>query len=155
MPNVRRPCVAARNRAVPLQHRRGLDPALILDVLRFQHALVIAQQPRWCKNRFIAEASRLQKVIVAAASGFTVAIAVAIANAVSRNIIVVFGDAILILAGVAEPDVAQSLRAVALEPIGIGIRQIALVQVELLKVLPNVEILNEEERLFAILHVSE
>jgi len=144
MPNVSRPGVAAENRAVPLQHRRGLDSTLVLHVLRFQHALVIAQQPRRRENRLVAKASRLQEVIVAAASGFAVAIADAIADTVRRNIVVVFGDAILILAGVAEPGVAQSFGAVALEPVGI-VRQVALVQVELLEVLPNVEILDERK----------
>lgn len=114
MPDVRRHVVAVRYRTVPLQHRRGLDPTLVLYVFRFQHALVIAQQPRRCENRFIAKASRFQEVIVAAAASFTIAIVIAVANTVGRNIVVVFGNAVLILAGVAESGVTQSFGTIAL-----------------------------------------
>jgi len=104
---------------VSLQHCRGLDSALVLHVLRFQHALVIAQQSRGCEDRLVAETSRFQEVIVSAVSNFTIAVAITSTVADSRNIVVVFGTAVFVLAGVVESCVAKSLGSVTLRPIGI------------------------------------
>lgn len=82
---------------MPLQHRRSLNSALVFYILRFQHALVIAQQPRRREDRLVAEAGCLEEVIVSAGSA-------SFAVAVSRNIVVVFGDAVLV--GVVEPVIA-------------------------------------------------
>lgn len=125
---------------MPLQYCCGLESVLIFHVLRLQHALVIAQQSRGCEDRLVTEAGRLQEVIVSAASDFAVAVAVNGTVANSRNIVVVFGNAVLVLAGVVESRVTQSLGSVTLRPIGI-VRQIALVQIELLEVLSDIELL--------------
>lgn len=104
---------------MPFQYRRGLDPALVLHVLRLQHALVIAQQSRRCENGFVAETGRFQKIIVSAASNFTVAVAVTGTVADNRNVIVIFGNVVLVLAGVVQSRVTKSLRSVTFGPIGI------------------------------------
>lgn len=129
--------IAGWNRSVPFQHRGGLNPALVLHVLRLQHALVIAQQSRWCENRFVAETGRFQKIIVSAATNFSVAVTVTGTVADSRNVIVVFGNIVLVLAGAVQSRMTKSLRSVTFGSIGI-IRQIALVQIKLLEVLSDI-----------------
>lgn len=76
-------------------------------------------------------------MIVSAAPDFTVAVAVTGTVADSRNIIVVFGNVLLVLASVVESRVTKSLRSVTFRSIGI-IRQIALVQIKFLEVLPDI-----------------
>lgn len=121
MPDVRRHRIASCSRLypVPLQHRRGLDPTLILHVLRFQHALVIAQQSRGCEDRLVAEAGRLQEVVISTASDFSAAVAVTSTVADSKNIVVVFGNAILVLPGIIESGVTKSLGPITFRSIGI------------------------------------
>lgn len=53
---------------------------------------MVAQQPRRREDRLVAETSCLEEVIVSAGSGFAIAITVTD----SRNIVVVFGDTVLI-----------------------------------------------------------
>lgn len=138
VPDVCGGAAGGRLHPVPLQHRRGLNSALVLHVLRLQHALVVAQQPGRREDRLVAEAGRFQEMIVTAAAGLAVAAAaVAVAGG---HVVVVFGDVALALARIIERGMTQPLGAVAFGPIGI-VRQVALVQVELFEVLPDIEVL--------------
>lgn len=78
---------------------------------------MIAQQSRRCEDRLVAEAGRLQEVIVSAASDFAVAVNGTVAD--SRNIVVVFGNTVLVLTGVVESCMTQSLGSVTLRPVRI------------------------------------
>lgn len=140
--------------AVPLEHRSRLDFALVLHVLGLEHALVVAEQPRGCEYGLVAEARRLQEVVVVDAVAVAQQLLRVTRDIVRQQCIVVLhvltqcrdvarsqtsgGAAVAV-------ETSEGLGAVCLGSIRI-VGQVALVQIELLEVLLDVVLVDIELR---------